>query len=385
MNLENGLKYQRDKKNLDKVLFVSCYGMGTGGVQAVIMQIVRALSEKYRFDVLVFTEKIGFYEEEIKRIGGSVFRIPNYDGNSPLIKQIDFYFRGRKIYEETRKILREHGPYQAIHCNNYYEAAFCLKAAYKENVPVRISHAHGYFGDMSSFFRHSYLKFCRKEIRKYATNCIGCSQNALVELYGDHEGDVITNCVDTGKFIYENYYREEKNSPRLVQVGQYCDNKNQQFSIDVFNKLLSYYPDAELSLVGFGEYESNLRKKVVEMGIENKVFFYSGSGNIAEYLAKADIFLFPSKYEGLGIAPIEAQVMHLKCFVSNSVPREVDMGLCDFLSLELGAEEWADRIVKYWGTRREQHSLNLDYERFKPENVIRQYDNLYSKGGINKL
>lgn len=375
MNSENMLSFQNNKRH---ILLVSCFGMGNGGIQNVLMQIVRGLSDKYIFDVLVFTNKEGYYEEEFKSYGGNVFRIPNYNGSSATLNRINFFFRGMKIYRESRKIIKVNGPYVAIHCNNYYESAFCLKAAYKEDVPIRISHAHGYFGDMSTPLRKSYLSFCRRTIDKYATNFIGCSKLALMELFNRNNGFVISNSINTEKFDYTKFARSESASPRFIQVGQYCDNKNQAFTIDVFRQLIVRYPDATLNLVGFGTYESQLRNRINEYKIEEKVTFTPGTADVAYNLSNSDIFLFPSKHEGLGIAAIEAQVMHLKCFASDTVPEEINVGLCEFLPLNLGAEAWSNRIVEYWENRNES-SVDLNYERFMPEKIIKQYEDLYPK------
>lgn len=59
-----------------------------------------------------------------------------------------------------------------------------------------------------------------------------------------------------------------------------------------------------------------------------------------------DLLLFPSRYEGLGIAAIEAQVRGLRVLASTNVPREAQIsdGL-DFLSLDVGAQVWAETAL----------------------------------------
>ena len=44
-------------------------------------------------------------------------------------------------------------------------------------------------------------------------------------------------------------------------------------------------------------------------------------------MASLDVFIFPSKYEGLGIVLIEAQAAGIPCVVSNKIPNEADLGL----------------------------------------------------------
>ena len=63
-------------------------------------------------------------------------------------------------------------------------------------------------------------------------------------------------------------------------------------------------------------------------------------------MSAADLFLFPSLYEGLGIVLIEAQANGLTCIVSNGVPDEADMniGLYNKLSIEDDILKWSQHI-----------------------------------------
>ena len=69
--------------------------------------------------------------------------------------------------------------------------------------------------------------------------------------------------------------------------------------------------------------------------------------NIPDYYAAMDCFIFPSKYEGLGMAAIEAQASGLPCFCNHSLPEEIfATELIYGLDLKSGEREWSDAIVK---------------------------------------
>ena len=51
---------------MDKVLLVSCEGLGRGGVQSVIMSIVKGLSDKFIFDIVLFTSEKRYYDDEFE-------------------------------------------------------------------------------------------------------------------------------------------------------------------------------------------------------------------------------------------------------------------------------------------------------------------------------
>ena len=53
------------------------------------------------------------------------------------------------------------------------------------------------------------------------------------------------------------------------------------------------------------------------------------------------------KRQGFGIALIEAQAAGLHCFVSDTITEESNLGLCEYYSLDSGAEMWAQKISHY--------------------------------------
>ena len=125
-----------------RVLFVSCEGLGNGGVQAIIMGIVRNLHREYHFDILLFTSEKRYYDNEFLSYGGKIFRVPKYEGSNSLFRRLDYYIRDVYTYYRTKKILEKEPPYDIIHCNREFENAPLLFLASRLNIPVRISHAH---------------------------------------------------------------------------------------------------------------------------------------------------------------------------------------------------------------------------------------------------
>ena len=70
-----------------------------------------------------------------------------------------------------------------------------------------------------------------------------------------------------------------------------------------------------------------------------------GSRNdIPEILRCSNVFLLPSRFEGLGIVLVEAQAANLPCVMSDVIPEEVDCGMCLTIPLEQSPEYWAKQI-----------------------------------------
>lgn len=357
-----------------KVLLVSCKGLGNGGVQAVMMSIVRRLSNKYIFDIVLFTENKGHYEDEFLKYGGTIFRICHSRKNK-FQRIIDGLFCGNRLYKELLNYIRANGPYCAIHCNNYCEGAFCLKAAAKYNIPVRICHTHTIV-NTRGLLQNIYLRI----IKKYATTLVGCSREACASTYGEQSDSlVVVNPYDEHKFLPDVNVFGQPREMVLMQIGNFSENKNQMFSVRVLAEIKKQYPNAKLNLVGFnvGDYQSKLEKIIEEMGMEEDVKILPHNTNTAEYLEDSAAFIFPSIREGFGIVLIEAQAMGVKCYVSDTVPTVADRGGCVYLPLSDGPKAWADRIIEDYEACCGRHQF-YDCSQFASHRIAEIFDRLYS-------
>ena len=59
----------------DRVLFVVSNNLDPGGIQNVIMNIVRNLSTELIFDVVCFKDQVGYFDDEFTSYGGKIFRL----------------------------------------------------------------------------------------------------------------------------------------------------------------------------------------------------------------------------------------------------------------------------------------------------------------------
>ena len=97
---------------------------------------------------------------------------------------------------------------------------------------------------------------------------------------------------------------------------------------------------------GKGELEEELRQEVRDKNLEDIIQFMGNRGDIYNVLQAADIFLFPSVWEGLGIACVEAQAAGLPTLCSDTIPVEAKATeLCYFLPLN-DTKVWCDELEK---------------------------------------
>lgn len=90
----------------------------------------------------------------------------------------------------------------------------------------------------------------------------------------------------------------------LLSVSELNANKNLKTTLSAFAKLK--HPDVYYLICGTGDMLDSYRQLAEELGISDRVIFPGYRYDIFEIVHIADVFLFPSLREGLGVAPIEA-------------------------------------------------------------------------------
>lgn len=133
----------------------------------------------------------------------------------------------------------------------------------------------------------------------------------------------------------------DKKLPIILGVGRLREQKNFSLLIRVFSRLQKKIP-SRLVILGVGREESKLRALVKEFNISDSVYFAGYVENPYAYMSKADIFAFPSLWEGMPNSLIEALICGLPSVSSDcdSGPREVLAPESDYYRrLHTGNEE----------------------------------------------
>ena len=130
-------------------------------------------------------------------------------------------------------------------------------------------------------------------------------------------------------------------------IGRFNQQKNHTFLIDVFYELWKKKPEARLVLVGKGELEESVRKKVRDMSLEPFVVFTGVRQDVPNLMSAFDVFLFPSLYEGMPNTVIEAQATGLRCILSDTITREAKLSEdVTYISLKESTVVWSEELLK---------------------------------------
>ncbi|MBQ7645990.1 MAG: glycosyltransferase family 1 protein [Clostridia bacterium] len=318
--------------------------MNYAGIETFLMNCYRNIArDKLQFDFLVTRQMTGKYDEEINALGGRIY-------NLPAIKKVG-YFRFKRAADE---FFRTH-EYDVVHCHMNTWSGFFLPIAEKYGVKTRIAHSH-MANQPYSLFEGLFKNHFKKKIIPHATKLLACSKDAGKWLFGnDADFEVINDAIEIEAFAYNKNSGDKKREKYglrdnfvIGHTGRFVLQKNHVFLLEVFKEYLKINENARLLLVG-GCIEKRGIKYVNDLvdsyGLRDKVVIAGENPDMPEHFSAMDVFVFPSHFEGLGMALIEAQANGLTCFVSDKVPSEAfATPLAVPLSLEKSAKEWAERI-----------------------------------------
>lgn len=323
-----------------------------GGISSLVRNIVvNCDSSKIINDVVGFSEYPDFFLKEVSAQNSKAYTIPSvHSGAGKSIKA--FY----KIVKENH--------YDAVHIhvreNQFIYFALISKAAGCKRV---IAHAHIADDERMKFaiYRQK-MRFWRSMTRLLADQLASCSKMASAFVYGDvavRKNKVMHIPNGVNLSLYEPVVMEDKNVARkncgikdekfvIGNVGYLGYQKNHPFMLQIAEVLKNKNIDFKMIFVGTGWAEDDLKSLCREKELDEYVVFAGRRNDVPELFRSMDVAILPSFYEGLPTVAVEAQAAGVPQVVSDTVTREVDlgMGMIKYLPIDRGPELWADEILK---------------------------------------
>ena len=144
----------------------------------------------------------------------------------------------------------------------------------------------------------------------------------------DTDVRVIYNSIDQATLVCEPQeaaeVRQEQNIPAngfvFLNVGRLELQKGQPVLLRAFQRVAADLPNTYLAFVGEGSQTKPLAALTAELGLTERVKFLGRRTDVGACLEMADVFVFPSLFEGLPLAPIEAMLKSLPCIVTSIDP-----------------------------------------------------------------
>lgn len=355
----------------------SVSNMDRGGIETMLMNFYRNTDhEKVQFDFLANKPAPGDYDEEIRSLGGRIFVSPGF-------------MSYRKYVDYMTDLFKEHPEYKIIHTHNGSLMLYALRSAKKNDIPVRIAHAHATAVPVG--LKNELKKLMRPMIKYAATDYWGCSDAAgkfyFSEKRWNNSHELIHNAINVEDFTFSEKTRASIRQQydfgdKLVigHVGRLAPQKNQKKILEVFSEIHKQNPNTHLVIIGTGELEASLKQYCRELNIADFVTFTGVLSNVNEWYSAFDVFVMTSLYEGLPVVAVEAQAADLPCVLTDTITPEVKVtDSVKFLGLHDDAGVWAKSILELQTQPRVSRAKELQAAGYDIKSEALRMQELYIK------
>ncbi len=354
------------------------------GVTQYILENWKVIDKtKFQFDFVTLSKTLDFAEELIQQ-GCKIHYL-----------SCSSYENEEQFIIEMERVLKD--GYDAIHLHTSYWNGFHVERLAKEySCPKIIVHSHSTLVDIADdTIREELIKehedYKRVFPVDYATHFCACSEQAADWLYGEqiprNQIMILNDAIDTEQFAYNSEVRDSirdqlglRDNFVLGHVGKFSYQKNHAMLIEIFRCISEMIPNARLMLIGDGPLEEQIHKMAEAYGISDKILFMGRRSDVAQLMQAMDLFLFPSRFEGLGLVLVEAQTAGLKCLASDCLPRESKL-TSDITFLPDSIEAWVGEIMKLSnGYDRKNNEELIQKEGYSLRRQIKLLEKLYEEG-----
>lgn len=297
--------------------------------------------------VLAKAENLGEYAPYFEKAGYKVFHRP-FPSKKSLLAKVRYY---RQIYQF---LMLNNFDLMHIHASGAmfgmsFIAKLCgIKAYYTfHNVfPTRFY----------SYPWHVFQRWCAK-------NVFHCTFQTISHSVCNNERKVFFNRTQLifNWFSFRRFYpatpAEKMNARQslqipagslvLISIGGCSHIKQHSEIILALPKLILRYPDLLYVHLGEGETEAAERELAKQLGVEKNIRFCGNITDVRKHLIISDMYLMPSKFEGISLTTIEAMACKIPCILYD-VP-----GLSDFnkegnnaLLIQPGIENIISSVVR---------------------------------------
>lgn len=356
---------------MKRILEILTY-INSGGAEMVVYNYLSHMNrEGLKFDILALEQPFTpFLEDKFKALGVGVYYLPTNIS--------------KRFGVVERLIKKNH--YDIIHAHCEFLGELYMAIAACHGVKVRILHSH-MAGGHYSIAKNMYSHIGKWIAKRTATHFFGCGIDACKSLWGEKiysQGKcrVLNNAVEIEKFRFSENERLAVREAMgwhgkhvIINVGRFVEQKNHSFMIDVFSAVVKQSCDSILVLVGEGPLMDEIKNKVENLNLNEKVQFLGRRNDVNQLLNGADVFFLPSLFEGLPVVSVETQANGLPIVMSEGVTRESGItDIATFIPFNAPMKTWVQALLHKNDNERslyaeivkeKNYDLNVEAERLR--------------------
>jgi len=356
----------------------------TGGIEKLVHDLVVNIdARRFSVEICCVRRKTGRFLAPVEASGVPVHFLGDYRRNSS------------RFFSQYRDLL-DAGNFHVVHSHLNHLAGLFLYIPYKLGTPLRIVHYHSDF----RYHNHCTPKYALRKMfgffsEKYSNKVLGISDACLNSVYGSSwrsnpKIERIYNGIDLAglssiqsSLLKRQDFGIKDDSLVIGHVGQFRKEKNHQFLIEFAEKICTHNQEVIFVFVGDGPLLEHMRNEAIARGLGEKIIFTGTRTDVPELLGIMDLFVFPSLWEGFGLAVVEAQAAGLPVIMSTNIPDEIPL-IKPSVKLPLNdMTTWVDscrNLIEYVkNNNRQKKNIPPELKEFSLDTWVRNIERVYSE------
>ena len=344
-----------------------------GGAQVHVLDLVSNLPRQY--EPIVAAGEDGFLLEQCRKLGAAVHIVPDLVQPIRPRKDLKALFALVKLFRNEKPTL--------VHAHTSKAGLLARFAARITGTPVVFTAHTWSFADGLPFLQRWIaipLEWIAAALGGKIITVSQANQEKAERMWIGRKKDLLT--IWNG--IPDNPVRANPGShrgTRLIMVARFVPQKDHQ---SLLRALTGIQGDWSLMLVGDGPCRNEIQEMAVNLGLAQRIHFLGDRSDIAQLLAESDIFLLPSKWEGLSISILEAMRTGLPVIATDvgGVSEAVTHGVTGFLVPPQDTAQLRTRLRQLMASRDLMFKLGRNgrgrYEAdFKVESMVKRTVSVY--------
>jgi len=221
------------------------------------------------------------------------------------------------IFSKIYHLLKKEKP-DVVH-THLYIMPYIIPVTLLLKVPVKVHTVHNIASKEQNFLGRffSFFFFHLFKVQPVALSDKIQATVCQTYLLKKEKVPIVLNGEDLSHFKVKASY-ELHNPIRLLHIGRFAEQKNQIVIIEAVRNLTEQGYPLFVQLVGYNNtiLGQECRKAVERYNLNSVVQFVGTTDDVRPYLEKTDIFLLPSKFEGVPMTLIEAMACGLPIIAS---------------------------------------------------------------------
>ena len=275
------------------ILVYGMVGNHHGGIETFLLKMNNFMSVDIIFDYVI-EENECFYEDDIKKRGGHIYRVPSR--NTDPFGNI---FENRKLLKNLQRDV------EAIYFNlsslSWIEPIRIARSL-KYRVYVH-SHNAQFIKNNSSIPYHIVNAINKRRLSSYKDiKRLTCSRPATDFMFMERDKvEMIYNAIYVKDFLFNRESRRKKRQELGIVdteiligfVGRLQDQKNPLYLVKIMKSVQKYYSKVKMIIVGDGDMRKVLEKRIGEEGLSTSVMLLGNRTDVNELMQAMDEFVLP--------------------------------------------------------------------------------------------